>query len=142
VYAIIISQDCDLLWDYEAKIANERRDLNGVLIYETESVADVRAKLAGGDILRRIRRHGEERYHFLSPVNANFDLLGEGLPELIVDFRRFYTLPADEIYRQCAIEGPNGAKRRCRLDGPYREHLQVRAAFYLQRVALPTVDEV
>jgi hypothetical protein len=141
-YAIILSQDCDLLWDYEAKIDNQRRDLNGVLIYEAESVADVRARLAGGDILRRIRRHGEERYHFLGPVVTNLDLLGEGLPELIIDFRRFYTLPADEIYRQCATEGPNGAKRRCRLDGPYREHLQVRAAFYLQRVALPTHDEV
>jgi hypothetical protein len=99
-YTIVVSQDCDLLWDYQAKINNQRRDLNGVLIYEAESVAEIRARLAGGDILRRIRRHGEERYHILNSATANLDLLGEGLPELIVDFRRFFTLPADEIYRQ------------------------------------------
>jgi hypothetical protein len=29
-YAIVLSQDCDLLWDFEAKIGNGRRDLNGV----------------------------------------------------------------------------------------------------------------
>jgi hypothetical protein len=31
----------------------------------------------------------------------------------------------------------NGAQRRCRLLVPYREHLQSRLAFYLQRVAIP-----
>lgn len=141
-YAIILSQDCDLLWDFEAKMRNERRDLNGVLVYEIESVPDIRARLPGGDILRRIRRHGEERYHFLGPVPQDADTLNEGLPELVIDFRRFYTLPADEIYRQCAIEGPDGAKRRCRLDIPYREHLQLRAGFYFQRIALPPPSEL
>jgi hypothetical protein len=139
-YAVILSQDCDLLWDFQAKVAGAHRDLNGVLIYEAEPVQEVRAKLSGGDILRRIRRHSEERYHLLPPVPADLDILGEGIAELIIDFRRFYTLPADEIYRQCSIQAPEGAKRRCRLDLPYREHLQLRAAFYFQRVALPNPE--
>jgi hypothetical protein len=135
-YAVIVSQDCDLLWDFQAKVEDKPRDLIGVLFYEAEPTPQVR--LPGPDILRRIRRFGEERYHLLRPVPAEFDLLGTGLPELIVDFRRCFTVGADEVYRQIAIAGEEGAKRRCRLDVPYREHLQSRAAFYLQRVALPT----
>lgn len=136
-YAIVLSQDCDLLWDYQARKAGKSRDLNGVLVYELEPEDIIRAKLPGSDILRRIRRHSEERYHLLEAVPKELDLLQQGIPSLIIDFRRCYTLPADEVYRQCALGGESGATRRCRLETPYREHLQCRAAFYLQRVALP-----
>jgi hypothetical protein len=44
-------------------------------------------------------------------------------------------MPASEIYRQCTEN--DGAKRRCRLESPFREHLQIRAGYYFQRVALP-----
>ena len=136
-YAIVLSQDCDLLRDYQAMTAGAPRDLNGVLFFELEPEDEIRPKLAGGDIRRRIERHGEERYHRLGPIPPELDLLQQGLPALIIDFRRCYTLPADEIYRQCALGREDGACRRCRLEMPYREHLQSRAAFYLQRVALP-----
>lgn len=136
-YVVILSQDCDLLWDFEARTQDRPRELIGVLIYEAEPPGQVRARLPGGDILRRIQRHGEERYHLLPSVPPEFDLLGLGLPELIIDFRRYFTVPADELYRQLSIPGDDGARRRCRLEMPYREHLQSRAAFYFQRVGLP-----
>jgi hypothetical protein len=136
-YAIVLSQDCDLLRDYEDRNGGRPTTLNGILVYELEPVAEIRSKLSGGDILRRIKRHSEERYHLLEPVSAELDLLGLGLPELVIDFRRCYTMPPGEIYRQCMLDTAEGAKRRCRLETPYREHLQSRAAFYLQRVALP-----
>ena len=136
-YAIVLSQDCDLLRDYEARSEGRLRVLNGALLFELEPVETARPKLAGPDIFKRIKRHGEDRYHILEAVVTNLDLLGEGLPKLIIDFRRCYTMPPAEIYRQCALEGHDGAKRRCRLEIPYREHLQSRVAFYLQRVALP-----
>jgi hypothetical protein len=136
-YAIVLSQDCDLLQDFQDRATGRLRALNGVLIFELEPVEEARLKLAGSDILRRIRRHSEERHHLLNSVPSNIDLLGQGLPELIIDFRRCYTMPPDEVYRQCALETADSAKRRCRLETPYREHLQSRATFYLQRVALP-----
>jgi hypothetical protein len=71
-YAIILSQR-----DFEAKLAGQQRDLNGVLVYEVEAVPDVRVRLPGGDILRRIRRHGEERYHYLQEIPAALDRLGQ-----------------------------------------------------------------
>lgn len=136
-YAIVLSQDCDLLRDYEARPKGRPRVLNGALLFELEPVETARPKLAGSDIFKRIKRHGEDRYHLLEAVPTNLDLLGQGLPQLIIDFRRCYTMPPDEIYRQCALAGAGGSKRRCRLEMPYREHLQSRLAFYLQRVALP-----
>jgi hypothetical protein len=86
-YSIVLSQDCDLLRDYEARRDGDPPVLNGVLLFELESIDNIRPRLAGGDILRRIKRHSEERYHFLQAVSPELDLLGEGLPELIIDFR-------------------------------------------------------
>src|SRR5690606_7200704 len=130
-------QDCDLLRDFEAAQAGTNRPLNGVLVFEANTVDITRSLLPGSDILRRIKSHNAERYHLISAVAPENDLLSHGLPDLIIDFRRFYTMPAEEIYRQCASTEEGAAKRRCRLDTPFREHLQSRAAFYLQRVALP-----
>ena len=136
-YAILLSQECDLLRDYEARNTPEKNILNGIIFFELEPVPVARPKLAGGDIFKRIKRHSEERYHMLPEALPELDLLGDGLPELIIDFRRCFTMRPEEVYRQCALHAPDGARRRCRLDIPYREHLQSRAAFYFQRVALP-----
>jgi hypothetical protein len=56
---------------------------------------------------------------------------------MILDFKRCFTLPAHDIYRQINPSAGGSARRRSRLEMPYREHLQSRAAFYLQRVTLP-----
>jgi hypothetical protein len=105
-----------------------------VLIFEAEPWDSVRAKIRGGDLWKPVGQNKSDRYHFLQAVPSELDLAGEGLPALVVDFKRFFTLPATEIERQIA----NGeARRRCRLLSPYREHLQSRIAFYLQRVGLP-----
>ena len=83
--------------------------------------------------LRQPDRH--ERFHILPSIAPDFDLLGQGLPDLVVDFQRLFGVPTEEIFRQIASE--NAAMRRCRLVSPYREHFQSRAMFYLQRIALP-----
>jgi hypothetical protein len=137
-HTIILSQDCDLLWDYEARARGEPGDLNGVLVYELEPASEMRAKVPQGrDIWKRLIQNKDERYHYLVEIPKLYDTLKEGLPSLIIDFKRFFTLAPEEIYRQVAL--PNGAKRRCRLEVPFREHLQSRAAYYLQRVGLPLV---
>jgi hypothetical protein len=104
-------------------------------VYECEHALEKKPKLPGGDIFRRIGDTREERYHLLESIPQNLDKSGIGIPDLIIDFRRFHTIAPKEIYRQCDLI--DGAKRRCRLEMPYREHLQFRAAFYFQRVVLP-----
>lgn len=139
-YVIILAQDCDLLRDYDSRTAGGPDVMNGVLLYEMETEAQARADDRPGGkintgIWRQIEGHNHERYHCLASITAALDLAGLGTPRLLIDFRRYFTIPARELERQ--INLPDGAKRRCRVDTPYREHLQGRAAFYFQRVTLP-----
>lgn len=134
-FVVVLSQDCDLLWDYDATEAGKAGELNEVLLYEVEVAENARKKLPGSDIWRRVKGNRDERYHLLEAVPAECDLCGEGMPTLVIDFKRYFTLPAKEIYRQIgAADRP--AIRRCRLNAPYKEHLQTRVAFYMQRVGL------
>jgi hypothetical protein len=135
-YAIVIMQDCDLLWDRERRNEGKPGTLNGILLYEAESLEQFRLKLPkGSDIWKRIRQNSDERYHVLEAAPPEQDTLGSGIPELAIDFKRLFTMSVEEIERQLASS--DQATRRCRLLAPYREHLQARAAFYLQRVMLP-----
>lgn len=135
---IVMSQDCDLLWDYESQSQPDKHpNLNGILLYELHPAAEYRGRVPGSDVWRRVLQNKDDRYHFLEAVPPAKDLLGQGFPEMVIDFKRYFTAPPDEIYRQCALTDASGARRRCRLEMPYREHLQSRAAFYLQRVMLP-----
>jgi hypothetical protein len=133
-HAIILTQDCDLLRDFEAARAGKRLVLSGVLIYPLDVAAQAKPQLQGVN-WQPVTQNNNERFHYFPAVPPEYDRLGEGLPALLMDFRRYFTITGPEIYRQC--QAVDGAKRRCRLETPYREHLQIRAAFYFQRVALP-----
>ncbi len=96
-----------------------------------------KTRIKASRIWERIVQNKDERYHFLEAVPAAQDLGAEGISDLVADFKRFFFIPLDEMYRQCAPDGNGGAKRRCRLIPPYREHFQNRAGFSLLRVGLP-----
>lgn len=139
-YVVVLNQDCDLLWDFENRNGGKDSPLHSVLFYIAERTSDKRTKVAqGSEIWKRVTRNTDERYHVLSPVDPSRDLEKEGCPSLAIDFKAFFTIPPDEVYRQI---GAGTAKRRARLNGPYREHLQSRAAYYSQRVSLPTQHRV
>ena len=67
-------------------------------------------------IWKHIQPNNHERFHYLEPVPREADLGGVGTAELLLDFRRYFSLPAQEIERQLALS--NGARRRCRLESP------------------------
>ena len=139
-YTIILAHDCDILRDYQSRAAGRPDIMNGLLIYELETEKEARADdRPGGKInsalWRQIEINNHERYHRLAEVPPESDNAGLGLPVLLIDFRKYFTLPAREIERQVRLD--NGATRRCCLSSPYREHLQLRAAFYFQRIVLP-----
>jgi len=137
-YVIVLSQDCDLLWDFREGEAAPAKRLVGVLLYELQPADNVDAK---SDIWRRIRTNKDDRYQFIEGSPPSQDLAGEGLPELVVDFKRYFTVLPAELYRQIRQGGAGGARRRCRMTMPYREHLQCRAAHYMQRIGLPLDHE-
>ena len=137
-YVVVASQDCDLLWDYRSLQSGARGDMNGLLLYEAEEALSVKNRMHSQkqqDLWRRVQGNRDDRYHYMEEVPKALDLASEGLPALVIDFKRYFAMPAAELYRQCALG--HGAMRRCRLEAPYREHFQSRAAFYLQRVGLP-----
>lgn len=137
-YAVTLSQDCDLEQDFNARQKQIVSDklLPSVLFCEAATAEELfgRVKTLGGRFWDRIRINKDERYHFLQKVEAASDVLGQGVPELGIDFKRYFTIPADEIYKRLEIGGVN---RRCVLVSPYLEHFSSRFAYFLSRVALP-----
>lgn len=139
-YLVLASQDCDLLRDYDQRQAGNAGALNQIFAFEAELAADALAQVKGNDIRKRIKNNKDERYHVLEEVPAALDLLGQGIPALLVDFRAYITVPPDQLRQQC--DGLTEARRRTRLLSPYREHFQARAAAYLARIGLPRDHQV
>lgn len=144
-YALILTQDCDLDWDFKAR-ATEPQDqgqenkrqaklVPNILLCELTTAEDLRPRLAGGDVLKRIRNNQDERYHYLPIVSAAEDRVGAGLPELIADFKRVFSIPTDELYLRLGL----GMRRRALLDSPFLQHLSARFGYYCLRVALPEI---
>jgi hypothetical protein len=135
-YVLVAAQDCDLLQDYDDHNKGGQAYLNEILIYEVEGADEFRvARSVASKDWRLITQNRDDRYHYLEEAPSDLDLVGIGLPSLIIDFKRYFSISPKELYRQADLA--HGARRRCRLEAPYREHLQTRAAFYLQRVMLP-----
>jgi hypothetical protein len=136
-YAVILTQDCDLEQDFKARreqVADDKRIPN-ILFCEVVTAEELSGSTGiNSKIWARIRNNKDERYHFLQKIEVADDALGEGLPELGIDFKRYFSLRTEEVYRR--IELGEG-RRRCVLRSPYLEHLSSRFAYYLSRVALP-----
>jgi hypothetical protein len=150
-FALLLTQDCDLDWDFKARavpldesepdIGKREKEKNkrqaklvpNVLLCELTTVDLLRPFLAGSDILRRIRGNLDERYHCLPQSGPEIDREGEGLPELVADFKRVFSIPTDELYFRMTL----GLKRRAILQSPHLQHLSSRFGYYCLRVAIP-----
>jgi hypothetical protein len=131
-YAMVVHQDCDLLQDFKKREANKNPVLNSILLVELHEAENIKLSMTPSEsVWDQLMKNKQERWHFLS---TSYFETEEKLPDLIADFRRIFTMPPSEVYRQ--IKDCN-VKRKCRLCVPYREHLQSRFAYYLQRIALP-----
>jgi hypothetical protein len=135
--AVILSQGCDLEQDFKSrqgKTAEDKR-IPTVLFCEIVTASELRSNpRKTSDIWNRIRNNTDERYHFFQKVEPECDSEGSGLDELGVDFKRFFTIPTDEVYHRIEL---GEAKRRCCLASPYLEHFCRRFSNFISRVALP-----
>jgi hypothetical protein len=141
-FVIVVSQSCDLEWDFEARRASSEPDkmLPHVFLCEALTAQEVRSRRSSrGDVINNsriwtpLKRNKDERFHFLEAVPPLEDAASEGLPELVVDFKRYFSLPTPELYWRLAEQ----AKRRTRLKNPYLEHFSTRFFQYQARVATP-----
>lgn len=141
--AIILTQDCDLDQDHRVRFVERKTDSDKlipcVLLAELHPATDTLARIAKGNKKEwerlNIARNGNPRFQFLEQVPAEHDRLGDGLPELVIDFKRYFAVATDELYFRV---GSGETQRRCVLTSPYLEHLSHRFAHYLGRVGLPT----
>ncbi|MCV0377403.1 hypothetical protein [Microbacterium sp.] len=162
-WALVVSQDCDLEFDFRARTklreigdppahGQERRDWNEASIKAQAKVmtmiilcqADVSdAVMAASNLTGAERRWAKsnqhERFHHLQSIPPDVDLSGTGVPELMLDFKRFIAVPAGELMARVALgpESDRRAERRAVLVSPYKEEVLVRYHNYHGRVAVP-----
>ena len=137
-YAIILSQDCDLEQDWKRRQEQGLAEIQApslpeILFAQLVTARELRSKGLTSEAWRRIKINKDERYQFLEQAPQESDAQGQGLPEFGIDFKRYFTIPTAEVYKQIELD----ARRRCRLLSPYLEHLSTRFCFYQFRVALP-----
>ena len=142
-YAIVVSQDCDLNQDFFFKFhqrGKERHTLPSVLFCEVTEAEELvygdrnATVFQEGAIRQDFRNNNDYRYHFLQAIPESLDRAGDGIPELAIEFKRYFTMPSDEVYRRIEVKQ---AQRHCHLLSPYREHFINRFHNFNNRVALP-----
>ena len=133
-YVVVLNQDCDLESDFRKRQSGSSGTLPNILFCEMEETAKLEEKLRlGSKFWHWMRQNKNERYQVLQAINGHEDALSQGLPSLGIDFRRFFTIPTDEIYERLKSE----IKRRVILVGPYAQHLTSRFYAFHSRVPLP-----
>jgi hypothetical protein len=142
-YAIIVSQDCDLEQDYRhrAKLkaegkpleAEDEKLLPNVLLCVVGPESAISSAMKGTTLRERFKQNKEERHQFLKAVEAEFDAEKSGIEAMGIDFKRYFSVPTEELYAQLSGD----CKRRCSLAPQYLEHFIRRFTNYLSRVALP-----
>jgi len=132
-FVILISQDCDLVQDFDARAAGDESLLN-LFLCDAFPEQEAHARFQNlPDRWQKLKRNQMDRYQFLQAVTPAQDLQGHGLPALVMDFKDSFTLPTEEVYERLAL----GTSRRARLLSPYLEHMIHRLHSFHSRVALP-----
>lgn len=138
--SVIFTQDCDLEQDWGQRRAQPASDtdLSCVMLCPAWPAEERRAERdIKSDLWKPIRSNKNERYQYLAEVPNEADQAAEGHPALLLDFKQYFTVRTVELYRQLRSTPTNRPRRRCKLESPWREHLQSRFATYLARVGLP-----
>lgn len=142
-YALIIDQDCDLLSDFvrrtEGKL-DHQNILQHVLLCDVFKEQEIRLRLPGGDLLRRVKQNQDERFHCL-PAGSIGDEGCEDcapgdtndLPPLYLDFKRVLTLRTSDLYRAIELRK---AKRLALIPPIYSHDLIHRFYSFRGRIGL------
>ncbi|MCU0550128.1 MAG: hypothetical protein MUC48_12330 [Leptolyngbya sp. Prado105] len=144
-YAIVVTQDCDLDWDYRARqngAAQLPKLLNSVILCEISTAREVRditdKTVMNSTEWNAVKSHRHERFYFFEKVPVECELEERGLPELTADFKKAFGIDSATLYHQIEI---GVAQRRAILASPYLEHFSRRYYSFHSRVALPSQYE-
>lgn len=136
-YVVCLNQECDLENDYMNK---DVKQCDSNLLHLAIAPAFIFEQyLSGshwGDIftnnnpqkrsdtsIKKIIDNEIPRYHYLKFPDSD-------MPELIIDFKHFFTINNAVLYSQIG-------KRLCSLDHLFREKINQRFSYYISRIGLP-----
>jgi hypothetical protein len=139
-FGVILTQECDLDWDFKARMAGESNSAKlcpNVLFCELFPEEEIRPKIKGSELWKRIKQNQDERYHTLPQAPTAADLAQAGSPILIADFKQLFAIRTDELYARIA----HSITRRTIIQMPWVQDLSNRAGYYLQRVAIPESEQ-
>jgi hypothetical protein len=137
-FAVILSQDCDLEWDYQNRMADapeaNSKNLPNILFCEISEASELRNQSnLKSDQWKKVRQNNDSRYQFLEGCPPELDATGEGFTDLAADFKRYFTIRTSDVYSQLKFD----ARRRTRLKDAYCAHLSTRFYHFQLRIALP-----
>ena len=162
VYAVILSQDCDLDHDFKNRNNHnaEKQDayLQSILVcpaylkevfkagdhlkgqqdardesFDVPQGFDLQMEPKGGDNWKKILKNLDPRYHSLQG-DPQFQV-----PDLIIDFKHYYALPVTYLYK--IYESHHDLHYVASLEELFRESLCQRFSFYLSRIGLPEIKK-
>ncbi|BAY94955.1 MULTISPECIES: hypothetical protein [unclassified Tolypothrix] len=143
-YAIVVSQDCDLDWDYKARQTTDKQNklLNSILcceIYQAQEIRqDRNTYQMNSEKWNLVKTNCNKQFHFFEKIPLECDLTKEGLAELTADFKKVFAVDPEFLYYQISI---NKVQRRSVFVSPYLEDFFQRYYSYHGRVALPAQHE-
>jgi hypothetical protein len=147
---VILSPDCDLLWDFEARFAvldpehdeelpfeQHPDSVAHVLVCDLFSHAQMRPRFKGQrGTWRRVDQNQDERYHRLdaAPVADS----GLVLHHLYLDFKKVTAVPTSALYEGILL---GDVKRLALIPDVWVHDLIHRFYGFLSRVAIPDEEE-
>lgn len=143
-YIVVMTQDCDLDNDFKNRSETnpDKHDkflrtvlvcpaYIGVELKDGTHLDDLGLKMEKWDSkrFRQIRDQNNVRYHFLDS-----DLKLQ-VPELVIDFKHYYAIPRDTLFRMYKEH------YLVTINQLFREFLSQRFSNYLSRIGLPILSE-
>ena len=138
--ALVLTQDCDLMDDWRERQSNLYVDTNlwSVLLCPAFPAEELRqSQRITSRRWELVRQNKDERYAYLDEIPVELDTIRVGHPAILLDLTKYFTIRTVDLYRQLVSTDENAPRRRCRLETPWREHLQCRFAAYQARIGLP-----
>lgn len=134
---ICLNQDCDLHTDFIHRDEHNSGTLLHLIVAPLFEISSLKDGKNWGEIMNvglaipskkmeYIKKNNDPRYHYL--VFPDKDI-----PELVVDFKYFFTINRDSLYSRLK-------QRVCSVDDLFRERINQRFSEYLSRIGLPEVE--
>lgn len=141
-YVLVATPECDLLQSFKDMRAGRPLKISNILFFEVEEAAVVRKRVPiPSKVWPIVTSNRMDGLHHLTEFSAASDLQGRKIPDLLIDFKRHFTLPVDEVYRQLGLKDGSVALRRCFPGDLWREKIQQRALASMGRVGTPAPED-